>query len=197
MASVIDICNAALVHIGETPNISSIDPPENSAFAQKCARFYPMARDETLETYNWSFARKRTALALLATNDSAYAYAYQMPADCLKPRTLLPVDYGVEDEKGKGEDFLVEGDVLYSDAPSATLLYTFRQLAPTKFSPLFIEAVACKLGYYLAGAISKDEGTQRRMLQLWRLTVGQAAESNANVGKTTYNQKPSFITARQ
>ena len=196
MASPIDICNTALVHIGETPNISSIEPPEGSAHAQKCARFYPLARDETLEAYNWSFARARRVLATLADNASAFAYAYQLPSDCLKPRTLLPEGYTTADEKGEGEDFLVEGDVIYTDAPGATLLYTFKLTAATKFSPLFAEAVSALLGYYLAGAISKDEGTQRRLYQMWQLSLGRGAQSNANIGKTTYDLRPDWIKVR-
>lgn len=198
MASEVDICNLALVHIGETPNISSINPPEDSAYAERCARFYPLARDVTLEApnANWSFARKRAALAALTVNNSAYDFAYQLPSDCLRPRLLLPVDYTVEDEQGRGEDFRVEGDILYSNAESPTLLYTFRQTAVTKYTPLFVDCVGKLLGYYLAGAVAKDEGLQRRLWSQWQQALAQGAQSNGNVGKTTYDMTPIWMKSR-
>ena len=45
MASVADICNMALGHLGDSATVASIDPPEGSAQAEHCARFYPMVRD--------------------------------------------------------------------------------------------------------------------------------------------------------
>ena len=45
MASAVDICNLALSHLGDTATVASLDPPEGSAQAEHCARFYPVARD--------------------------------------------------------------------------------------------------------------------------------------------------------
>ena len=36
MASAIDICNLSLSHLGESPDIASIDPPEGSSYAKHC-----------------------------------------------------------------------------------------------------------------------------------------------------------------
>ena len=56
MASVVDICNLALAHIGDDATVSSIDPPEGSAQAEHCKRFYAIARDTMLQMHNWNFA---------------------------------------------------------------------------------------------------------------------------------------------
>ena len=45
MASDVDVCNLALAHLGDEATVASISPPEGSAQAGHCARFYPMARD--------------------------------------------------------------------------------------------------------------------------------------------------------
>jgi hypothetical protein len=67
VASEVDICNLALGHIGDSATVSSINPPEGSAQAEHCSRFYPIARDSLLEMHNWGFATKRTNLALLSS----------------------------------------------------------------------------------------------------------------------------------
>lgn len=197
MASVIDICNTAIGHIGETANVSSIDPPEDSAYAERCARFYPLARDVTLESFNWSFARKRKALSALADNASGYEYAYQLPSDCLKPRHLLPEDFTKEHEQGESREYYIEGDILYSDEASPTLIYTYRQTLTAKYSPLCVEAIAFRLAAYLAGTVVKDEAMQRRLLNDWRLALSMGAQSNANVGKNDHRPEPSWIVARR
>ena len=63
MASEVEICNLALSHLGDTATVASSDPPEGSAQAEHCARFYPIARDALLEMQNWKFATRRATLA--------------------------------------------------------------------------------------------------------------------------------------
>ena len=48
MPSEVDICNLALGHLGDSATVATIDPPEGSAQAEHCARFYPIARDARL-----------------------------------------------------------------------------------------------------------------------------------------------------
>ena len=59
MSSEIDICNLALARLGDDATVASIDPPEGSAQAEQCARFYSIARDTMLEMHDWRFATKR------------------------------------------------------------------------------------------------------------------------------------------
>ena len=62
MSSVVDICNIALSRLGDRATVTSIDPPEGSAQADHCRRFYPIALKTILATYNWSFATTRKEL---------------------------------------------------------------------------------------------------------------------------------------
>lgn len=94
MASEIDICNLALGHLGDDATVSSISPPEGSIQAEHCARFFPIARDLTLEAHEWGFATRRANMAMLgsaATSDIGatgiapppeWLYVYQLPSDC-------------------------------------------------------------------------------------------------------------------
>ena len=51
MPSAVTICNLALAHLGDSATVSSIDPPEGSAPAEHCARFYPVALGLLLEAH--------------------------------------------------------------------------------------------------------------------------------------------------
>jgi hypothetical protein len=68
VASEVDICNLALAHIGDGANVRSITPPDETVQAEKCAIFYPIARDIALESHGWSFAVQRAELNQLVTN---------------------------------------------------------------------------------------------------------------------------------
>src|SRR6266567_8578955 len=93
MASVVAICNAALSHIGDSANVTSIDPPDGSAQAGYCATFYPLALASLLEMATWGFATVRAPLAQLNTNPaSTWLYAYAYPADAINVISVLSPD---------------------------------------------------------------------------------------------------------
>ena len=85
MAADTDICNLALGFLGDVANVISINPPEPSAQAEYCAKFYPIARDQLLNMHNWGFATRRTLPGSIAvpTEAGAWQFAYIAPADCL------------------------------------------------------------------------------------------------------------------
>lgn len=202
MASEVDISNLALANLGDNATIASLDPPEGSAQAEHCARFYPIARDTLLESHTWNFATKRRQLAALTSDWTSWDYCYAVPSDMLVALAVLPPeptdDYseGAPNQEGTSGDYvtqpfalesLSDGTVvIYTDQEDAVLRYTARITDPTKFSPLFITALAWSLASMLAGPIIKgDTGAAeaKRCLQMMNLYLGQAKISDANQRK--------------
>ena len=72
MASVADICNVALSHIGDEGVVVSIDPADGSSQAGHCKRFYPIARKAMIEMGAWNFALKRVEMAEVANTSSVW-----------------------------------------------------------------------------------------------------------------------------
>lgn len=196
MASPIDICNLALAHLGETPNLSSIDPPEGSAHAESCARFYPIARDVALEDINWPFAMKRTVLAMYpdAPEIDTWQFAYALPADCLKAVAVLQP--GTMDEEQNCDDFIIEGRILYTNAPEATLRYTQKLTDTSRFSGKFVDALSWLLASYLAGPVCDDKTVKQWCYQMYKQTLGESAQSSANQSKTRDHYVPTWISSR-
>lgn len=194
MASDVAICNRALGILGQQRQVTSIDPPDGSVEAGRCATFYPTARLELIEAHNWPFAMARVELAPVAENPTAWAGAYALPADCLRA-VRVPTAYTASlfDQPGEyraglfvprgassqrpGEasaPFELEGGILYTDEPTPTLIYLRDVTDSTKFTPGFTTALQHLLASYLAGPIIKGlEGA--RVAERWRLAAERLA----------------------
>ena len=209
MASIIQICNMALSHIGAGPLIASISPPDGSVEAGYCATFYDIARTELLEPGTWSFALTRTELAELTNASDAWTYAYARPSNCLRALRILRPSTGVtvfnEDTVSlsrndrDGAPFDLEGEVIYTDQEEATLVYTVDVIDPGRFTASFTAALSFQLASYLAGPIVKgNEGAKlgdamrARAMSMADLSAASAANaSSAETGVTS-----SIVAAR-
>lgn len=209
MASVVDICNLALSHLGDTATLSSIDPPEGSAQAQHCHTFYPMARDSLLELHYWNFSMRRVALASTDAPYPMWQYGYLVPSDAINIISVLPPDvaddysvkfvptdaplfahnYSPMIQTGRyiPQPFTLEtkadgSQVLYTNQPNAVLRYTAHVEDSTLFSPLFTLTLTWHLASMLAGPLIKgDAGAAeaRRCAQMMATYLKEAQQSDA------------------
>ncbi|OAE72604.1 hypothetical protein A7J71_11330 [Achromobacter insolitus] len=224
MASVVDICNLALGHLGDEATVTSIDPPEGSAQAEHCARFYPIARDTVLEAFTWNFATTRKQLAELPSPWSSWAYAYALPADFVRAISVIPPEaphdytaavpqYPWRDSSYPmapsavymPQEYAIEthettGErVLYTNQPNAVLRYVRRIEDTTRFSPLFTDGVSRLLASYLAGPVIK--GTEaiavaRAQFGVYGTILAQAQVSDASQRKVNLRQNVPWIAGR-
>lgn len=198
MASIVDICNLSLSHVGNKAQVVSISPVDGSVEADLCARFYPIARDEILEIGDWSFARTRATLTPLATNPSdTWDYAYALPSDCMAPRRLVTGErYNFEDDS---RNFEIEGSTLLTNLAEAVLIYTRPVEDSTRFTPGFVITVSYKLGAYLAGPILKGEVGTAAASKLHQIAGAKAMEAlgiDANRAWRNSEFVPSSVIAR-
>lgn len=217
MASAVDICNLALGHLGDDATVSSISPPEGSAQAEHCQRFYPVARDLALEAHEWGFATKRANLALLSESPPpGFTYVYQLPSDCRNPIDLVN-PYAAADVPHNGVHWHGYGNepipyeletlsdgtqVIYTNLADAQLRYTKSVTDTTKFSAQFVDAVAWLLASYLAGPVIKgDTGMQvgQAMFKAYLVSLAQAKGNDANNRRRSRSQAehtPNWIANR-
>lgn len=191
MASEVQICNLSLSMLGQESNVQSISPPDNSVAAEKCAQFYPIARDALLEAHAWTFNTRRAQLALLTTNPSAtWSFAYSLPSNCVKPLAVYPS--GITDDT-ESEDFVVESNtdgsaVLCTNCPLAELKYQVQITSTGVLTPLAVVALARLLSAFLAGAIVKGKMGVLLADGAMKIFVGdfmRATGSNANASQLT------------
>ena len=201
MASEIEICNLALSHLGDTATVASIDPPEGSAQAEHCARFYPLARDALLELHNWKFATRRARLAQLAVESWSWSFAYGKPANALKILAVLP--YGATSD-ADGHDFEIECSdegtaLILSNTEDASVRYIALVTDTSTFSPLFTMALSWQLASMLAGPIIKGDvgaAEAKRCLGVAQGFLARAAVEDANQRKVTPVHNVAWMTGR-
>lgn len=209
MASDVDICNLALAHLGDTATLSSINPPEGSAQADHCHRFYPIARDSLLEMHLWNFSMRRVALPAKQCDWPEWTNCYGVPNDAINLMSILPPDaaddysvkfvptdaplfahnYSPMVQTGRyvPQPFTVETlsdgtKILYTNQPNAVLRYTAYVTDSTLFSPLFTMTLSWHLASMLAGPIIKgDAGAAeaKRCAQMMMMYLKEAQESDS------------------
>lgn len=187
MASVIDICNLALAHIGDRANITSIDPPEGSAQAEHCARFYPMARNSLLNMHPWAFAQKRAVLADISATivpPAKWQYTYAAPGDVVKILGVYDPNAMYDENKAEFEcELSGTTQVIYANPEAAIVRYVALVTDSATFPPLFTEALAWLLASYLAGPIIKGTEGMRVSGEAMKMAmsyVSQARVEDAN-----------------
>lgn len=209
MTSQVAICNLALSNLGKA-NISSLD--EASAEAKACKQFYEHTLNTILQGYPWLFARKTAALAKVTnTKSNRWLYAYSRPVDCLKIVRIvgeLGLDYLRYDKastKTGGHDYTIEGDLIYTGIDPAYLEYTQEFTDPTKFPPLFVDALSWALSARLAMPLTRDPKLRADALQMARMAHDEAAASDANEVRNVSDspaewneiREPDYLTNRK
>ena len=210
MASVVQICNMALSHIGSEARVSSISPPDGSVEAGHCAMFYDLARTELLEPGNWAFSLKRATLAGVTNPSTAWAYAYAKPSNCLRALRILRPSIAITvftqdlavvphaDDSGSAP-FDVEGDVIFTNEPDAVLVYVQDVTDSTKFPASFTSALSYLLASYLAGPIIKgNEGVRvgDAMRQRALALADVSATASANASSAESLPQPTLLAVR-
>jgi hypothetical protein len=203
VASSVDIANMALAHLGDEAAVTSFDPPDGSAQAEHCARYYPIARDVCLEAHSWKFARLTTQLTspLVATVDG-WTYAYALPTDFLKVGRIYPA--GARRDIDKIYEFDTEADatgqlILLTDVENPYLVYVRVIEDTSKFTPTFVTALSYLLASMLAGPVIKGEAGEtasKNWLQVWRSFLGMGTMLDGMNQRVKLDPLPGPIAAR-
>jgi hypothetical protein len=183
MASIVGICNSALVKLGATRIIQLTEGSKN---ANLCNEQFEKVRDDLLRAHVWNFAIGRARLPQLAeTPVFQFACAFQLPADFLRVVSVHP-DAGGE----AMVPYRVEGRKLLSDSDVLYLRYVRRIGDPNDMDAHFREALAWALALDLCIPISQSN-TMREMMddglrrQLARAKSVDAIEDFPEPGRAT------------
>jgi hypothetical protein len=206
MASVVDICNLALAHLGDEANISSIDPPDQSVQAMYCAQFYPLALNEVVAEHAWGFTTPTVVLAETTNPNDLWLYAYALPSDFISALGVYDAE-SVDELYGSlgsaQQPYSVEHDdgenILLTNQYQAMLKYTRYVSNAGHFPPLFVAALAWKLAEFLAGPILKGDvgaSAATKAMQAYGVALQKAMESDCKNRKPSARYVPAGIAAR-
>ena len=223
MSTEVDICNLALAHLGDRATVASINPPEGSAQAEHCARFYPIARNALLEVHTWGFATTRAPLAQVAYAFPEWEYVYAAPSGMIQPIAVLapstlddysqqyvagytpygtsntgvgsyaPQPYATEVDPANGQTLIL------TDLEGATLRYTYAATDPAQFSPLFVHTLSLLLASYLAGPLIKGDAgmsVSKEMEGRYTRSLVAARNSDGNQSMIRVTQDTPWLKVR-
>jgi hypothetical protein len=173
MAGELDICNAALLSLGQS-SITSLTDGSNPALL--CNQFYTQCRDELLRSHPWNFACKRVTLTepLTTGPDWGFDYAYQLPT--------TPLCLRVMQASSRFTKFKVEGSQLFTDDKPVSIRYVAQITDPTYFDPLFRETLEAKISAKLAYPITKNTALIATMETLYKQKLSYAKGINGQEG---------------
>jgi hypothetical protein len=187
MADETTICNLALAKLAIPPIMALTD---DSTQAQFCSRFYAEARNEVLSSHRWNFAMKRGTLVKLVDAPAfEWAFAYQLPVDCLRVVQLN----GYEQTQREAE-FCIEGRTLLTNDEEANIRYIAEVVDGMLYPPLFVDALATKLASKLAGPLTGSRSMPSDLMADYEKITGPKARL-ADVFEAQHRLKPLWATS--
>lgn len=187
MASQVEICNMALVLIGDQVIEAITDDNDRAVI---CNRFFDDTRDAVLRAHPWGFAKQRKELAVDAeapafgSTESGWDYQFTLPTDpwCLR---VLEV---AEEFPGQ-KPYSIEGRKLLTDESSIKILYVAQITNTGLFDALFMDALAARLAMNFAMALTKTKTLLELAANLYKLKMDEAMtiDGQESTKKEFYN----------
>jgi hypothetical protein len=187
MASIVDICNMALVSIGED-RIVSLD--ETGKIGVTCNALWVPTRDYVQSLHTWPECMKRATLTASTTSPNhEWSYAYVLPAD------YLALDNLYEHSALQG-DYSVEANLLLTNYGTANIRYIAKVSDTTKWSPELVEITKLKLAMDLVMALSARQEIYNMMASQFTYALEKAKGTTARRSRPRPVFESSWITAR-
>jgi len=184
VASVVDICNRALSKLGQI-RITSLS--DNNKAAKACNHAYPYVRDYVLRTHPWNCTMARATLAPLSTAPThTFAYAYQLPSDCLK---LHHVETPLQ--------WFVEGRTIATDeGATLEIVYQKREEDPNQYDVSLVETMAARLAYELCEEMTQSNSKKDAALREYQMCLQDARVRDAQEQGRTDLEEDDWVNAR-
>jgi len=179
-----DICNLALMRIGQNP-LSDIT--ESSPTAIICRKYYEETRDELIRQHPWNFALGRKELSASTTApDFEFSYSFPLPADYLRVLSLYDTDY----------EWIIEGRNLLTNLDTVRIKYIKRITDSGIFPADFTEALSLKLAQKLAAYLTHNFKLAEMLFQEFEIVLARAKAADAQEGSYQALETSTIINSR-
>lgn len=193
MASEIDICNLALGRLGaeRITNLDNAQTPNE----QLCQLFYPVARDMMLESRDWSFLMKRTALTTPnpVPPEWGYGQSFSLPSDVYR---VIDCRRDTFDGQPSSFEWRKELNEILCDTDIVYIRYISRDVAAASYSTLFVMAVSTMLASLMAIQITENRGLKQDLSIEAQQWLSEAAALDGMQGKHEQINANQLVNAR-
>jgi hypothetical protein len=173
--SVIEICNNALLDLGEDVIMSLGD---DSKAAGLCNHRWPAVRDAVLRAHPWNCAMSQAELAAgTATPLWKWAYKYTLPSDFLRVIQVVGCD------GGDISDWEIQGNIILCDEDAPIFISFVRcETDPRKYDALLTEALSARLAAALAYPLTGSTSLAQAYWELYQKKLTEARGVDAREG---------------
>lgn len=213
-SAIVDICNLALGHLGQSKITTISDATEA---ARRCNQIFNNCRDEVLRCASWKFATAILSLVNLPNETVVgWNYVYTFPTDCVYARkvfidnsnafsipiftNITPVPTPTTNPEGIQFRVIYQQDlslqVVVCNSNPAYMEYTARVVDPTLYDSLFIKALSFKLAAELAVLLNGDTTASDKMSQKFMLLQSEAQRQDGNESGVPNREKSNYVDVR-
>ena len=173
--SVIEICNNALLDLGEDAIMSLGD---DSKAAGLCNHRWPAVRDAVLRAHPWNCATAQAELAAGVLSPLwKWAFKYVLPTDFLRIMAVTGPD------SGEVRDWEIQSGIILCDEPAPLYIaYVRRETDPKKYDALLSETLSARLAATLAYPLSGSTSLAQACWKNYQEKLAEARGVNAREG---------------
>ncbi len=191
MAEISDtlIANMALTHVGAENDIESL--LEETIEAKACNTWYDFSLLQTLEAFDWSFARRRVVLTLhgdtISTTSNqplagVWGFRYVYPENCVVLRKMQHPNAPPDNALPFEIELSLAGTekTVVTNVENAVAVYTFNQTAANLYTPGFVLALSYALAANIAYSLTAKLTVAKEMERRFGISIGHAAANMLN-----------------
>lgn len=187
MPSVTDICNAALVKLGEKRITDAGFATPTNERERLCSEHYERIRDRELRKNRWNFTVTRASLSPDVTEPVyEFGYAYTPPADMMRLIDIYETRL-----------YRLEGNKILTDAgDEINVRYVKKVTVVSDMDAIFRDALACALAIELCERLPTKAALKNQLAAEYRDHMGMAASVGAIENPVEQIPEDTWITAR-
>ncbi|MDD3311312.1 hypothetical protein [Pseudodesulfovibrio sp.] len=188
-SSIIEICNNALLDLGEDAIMSLTD---GGKAAGLCNHRWPAVRDAVLRAHPWNCAMAQAELAAAAAAPLwKWEFQYALPTDFLRIIRIVAPDGTLI------EDWEIQGGVILCDEDAPIFIsYVRRETDPARYDALLGEALSARLAATLAYPLSGSTSLAQAYWELYQKKLAEARGVDAREGVPESVTPTNWLRAR-
>jgi hypothetical protein len=190
----IDICNVALMRLGQPPLLSESDdtPDARRVFSQ-----FDAALEVVLRAYPWPFAIKRKALSPLVEKPPfGYSFYYPMPPDLIRLVDVFPknVEYAIEYTNTTQTGTI---NVFATNSQEFKIRYVSKEIIASALDSQVAQCVALELAGRLAIVVTENQQLRDMLHSEYMMALANARNTWAVEDYPREVQEGNWITAHE
>ena len=176
--SEVSICNQAIGWVGGNRITSFTD---GSIEANLCIDNYEGIKKAVLEASDWTFATNRLIPSPeVSPPEFGYSYSFLMPANCIR---VLSVSDNPDWNKEGNIEWQYEDRKILCDYQIIYVKYIKNVDDTSKFSPLFVQALAARISADFAIPLAQSRTLQADQWRLYERKINEANNKDGLQGK--------------